>query len=49
LEELIEEFEHLSMAREDDDRSAVAYFKRQRKLREESSTNTSTSVTLNGE
>jgi hypothetical protein len=36
LEELIEEFEHLSLAREDDDRPAITYFKRQRTLREKS-------------
>ena len=35
LDELIEEFEHITMAREDEDRSAIAYFKKQRKLREE--------------
>jgi hypothetical protein len=38
LEELIEEFEHLSMAKEDDDRDAIAYFKRQQMLREGSAT-----------
>lgn len=42
LEELIEEFEHLSLAREDDDSDAITYFKRQRMLREES-------MTLNGD
>jgi hypothetical protein len=36
LEELLEEFEHLTLAREDDDRAAIAYFKRQRSLREQS-------------
>jgi hypothetical protein len=36
LEELIEEFEHLSLAREDDDEGAITYFKRQRRLREQS-------------
>jgi hypothetical protein len=35
LDELIEEFEHITMAREDEDRPAIAYFKKQRKLREE--------------
>jgi hypothetical protein len=35
LDELIEEFEHLSLAREDDDDAAITYFKRQRRLREE--------------
>ena len=35
LTELIEEFEHLTMAKEEEDRPAIAYFKRQRKLREE--------------
>lgn len=35
LNELIEEFEHLTMAMEDEDRPAIAYFKKQRKLREE--------------
>jgi hypothetical protein len=35
LDELIEEFEHISMAKEDEDRPAIAYFKRQLKLREE--------------
>jgi hypothetical protein len=33
LHELIEEFEHLSMAREDGDEEAIAYFKAQRRLR----------------
>ena len=33
LQELIEEFEHISLAKEDDDRPAIAYFKRQRMLR----------------
>ena len=36
LEELIEEFEHLSLAREDEDEDAIAYFKQQRAFREES-------------
>ena len=36
LQELIEEFEHISLAKEDDDRPAIAYFKRQRMLRRES-------------
>ena len=35
LNELIEEFEHLTMAKEEEDRPAIAYFKKQRKLREE--------------
>jgi hypothetical protein len=35
LTELIEEFEHLTMAKEEEDRPAIAYFKKQRKLREE--------------
>jgi hypothetical protein len=34
LDELIEEFEHLSLANEDDDDEAITYFKRQRRLRE---------------
>ena len=38
LDELIEEFEHISMAKEDDDMDAIAYFKRQRMLREGSAT-----------
>lgn len=33
LEELVEEFEHLSLAREDEDGEAIAYFKAQRRLR----------------
>jgi hypothetical protein len=33
LHELIEEFEHLSMAKEDEDEEAIAYFKAQRRLR----------------
>jgi hypothetical protein len=33
LDVLIEEFEHLSMAREDDDYPAIAYFKKQREVR----------------
>jgi adenylate cyclase class IV len=33
LEELIEEFEHLAMAREDKDEEAEVYFQRQRRLR----------------
>jgi hypothetical protein len=35
LEDLIEEFEHLTLAREDDDQEAITYFRRQRKLREQ--------------
>ena len=35
LDELIEEFEHISLAGEDDDRRAVTYFKQQRMLRQE--------------
>lgn len=42
LEELIEEFEHISLAREDDDGQAILYFKRQSMLRQES-----TNVALN--
>ena len=34
LEELIEEFEHLSLAREDKDIPAITYFKKQRRLRD---------------
>jgi len=33
LEELIEEFEHLSLANEDEDRAAIAYFKAQQRSR----------------
>lgn len=35
LLDLIEEFEHLSLATEEPDRDAVTYFKRQKRLREE--------------
>ena len=35
LDELIEEFEHVTMAAEDEERPALAYFKKQRKLRED--------------
>ena len=35
LLDLIEEFEHLSLAKEEPDLGAVAYFKRQKRLREE--------------
>ena len=34
LDELIEEFEHITMAKEDEDRQAIAYFKKECKLRE---------------
>lgn len=50
LEELIEEFEHLSLAKEDGDKDAITYFKRQIMLREASDVNTSTTtVALNGD
>jgi hypothetical protein len=35
LLDLIEEFEHLNLAREEPDRDAMSYFKRQKRLREE--------------
>ena len=35
LDVLIEEFEHVSLAMEDDDTPAITYFKRQRMLREQ--------------
>ena len=36
---MIEEFEHLSLAMEDEDREAIAYFKAQRRLRLQAESN----------